>query len=320
MEKGFLNKVEDNATIWIWSEKTQQDICQNCEISLASILGATVEEYTTLLCFLKIKADKAYSRAANVSTFLKRLMIITGMSEQWDLILAHPDMKKRVDVFALSIYEVTPILVILAETFRSLNACQRAGEGRFIGCAQLLLAWFHNDFWKMAILWSLQDDDVEWRALWMIIDDILYRCKDFDWCEFAYKGDNYKKKVHEISNTWNQTRRMKNFTLNPMTPEFDWWWGKRVNDNVLLGLDVEVEKLEAEKMRKGKNKAEKDWNSLKIYYRKLRLSIRIAGLGKTLVQWRQEIKEENIRADQWGKEFQDARVRADTLERDLLET
>ncbi|MFQ6670803.1 hypothetical protein Gotur_035571, partial [Gossypium turneri] len=60
-------------------------------------------------------------------------------------------------------------------------------------------------------------------------------------------------------------------------------------------------------MRKGKNKAEKDWNSLKIYYRKLRLSIRIAGLGKTLVQWRQEIKEENIRADQWGKEFQDAR-------------
>ncbi|MFQ6670804.1 hypothetical protein Gotur_035571 [Gossypium turneri] len=53
-------------------------------------------------------------------------------------------------------------------------------------------------------------------------------------CEFAYKGDNYKKKVHEISNTWNQTRRMKNFTLNPMTPEFDWWWGKRVNDNVLV--------------------------------------------------------------------------------------
>ncbi|MBA0765823.1 hypothetical protein Gotri_014949, partial [Gossypium trilobum] len=21
-------------------------------------------------------------------------------------------------------------------------------------------------------------------------------------CEFAYNGDNYKKKVHEISNTW----------------------------------------------------------------------------------------------------------------------
>ncbi|MFQ6646105.1 hypothetical protein Gotur_019943 [Gossypium turneri] len=82
-----------------------------------------------------------------------------------DLILAHPDTKKKVDVFALSIYgliifpkalghieeavsdsfdildrRVTPVPVILAETFRSLNACQRTGEGKFIVCAQLLLA------------------------------------------------------------------------------------------------------------------------------------------------------------------------------------
>ncbi|MBA0626921.1 hypothetical protein Godav_004497, partial [Gossypium davidsonii] len=65
-----------------------------------------------------------------------------------DLILAHPDTKKRVDFFALSIYglvvfpkalghmdeavidlfdrldkRVTPVPAILAETFRSLNAC-----------------------------------------------------------------------------------------------------------------------------------------------------------------------------------------------------
>ncbi|MFQ6634436.1 hypothetical protein Gotur_010130, partial [Gossypium turneri] len=83
----------------------------------------------------------------------------------------HPDARKKVDVFALSIYglivfpktlghvdevvtdlfdrldkRVTPVLVILAEAFRSLNACRRAGEGRFIVCAQLLLAWFHSHF------------------------------------------------------------------------------------------------------------------------------------------------------------------------------
>ncbi|MBA0754998.1 hypothetical protein Gogos_022148 [Gossypium gossypioides] len=107
-------------------------------------------------------------------------MNITGMSEQWvtarikqkgdskcitwknlkNLILAHPDAKKRVDIFALSIYglvvfpkalghvdeavtdlfdrfdkRVTPVLAILAEIFRSLNAYRRAGEGRFIRCA-----------------------------------------------------------------------------------------------------------------------------------------------------------------------------------------
>ncbi|MBA0654259.1 hypothetical protein Goklo_021300 [Gossypium klotzschianum] len=77
-----------------------------------------------LLRCSKIQVDKAYSRAVNVPTFLKKLMNITGMSEQWvaarikqkgdrkcipwknlkDLILAHPDTKKKVDVFTLSVY------------------------------------------------------------------------------------------------------------------------------------------------------------------------------------------------------------------------
>ncbi|MFQ6655856.1 hypothetical protein Gotur_026223 [Gossypium turneri] len=120
-----------------------------------------------LLQCSKIQVDRVYSRAVNVPTFLKkRLMNITGM--------IHPDTKKRVDVFTLSIYSlvifpkalghndevvtdlfdrldkrVTPVLAILAETFRSLNACRRAGEGRFVGCAQVLLAWFHSHFWRV---------------------------------------------------------------------------------------------------------------------------------------------------------------------------
>ncbi|MBA0767205.1 hypothetical protein Gotri_016131 [Gossypium trilobum] len=110
-------------------------------------------------------------------------MSIIGMSEQWvtarikqkgdgkcipwkslrDLILAHPNTKKKVNVFALSIYglvifpkalghiddavsdlfdrlnkKVTPIPEILVKTFRSLSACQRAGEGRFIRSRQFI--------------------------------------------------------------------------------------------------------------------------------------------------------------------------------------
>ncbi|MFQ6643655.1 hypothetical protein Gotur_018110 [Gossypium turneri] len=195
-----------------------------------------------LLWCLKIQVDRAYSRAVNVLTFLKKLMNIIGISKQWvaaqikqkrdskcipweslkDLILAHPNTKKGMDVFALSIYglvvflkalghideavidlfdrldkRVTPVPAILAETFRSLNACRKAGEGRFIGCVQLLLAWFHSHFWKvdrvshrvffenysplkeiiaaprrddileekwMAILQNLQEEVIEWRA------------------------------------------------------------------------------------------------------------------------------------------------------------
>ncbi|MBA0632511.1 hypothetical protein Godav_001237 [Gossypium davidsonii] len=44
-------------------------------------LVPTMEEYTTLLRCPKIQIDKAYSRAANVPTFLKKLMNIMGMSE-----------------------------------------------------------------------------------------------------------------------------------------------------------------------------------------------------------------------------------------------
>ncbi|KAA3483984.1 6-phosphofructo-2-kinase/fructose-2,6-bisphosphatase-like protein [Gossypium australe] len=134
-------------------------------------LVPTVEEYTTLLRCPRIQADKAYSRAINVSTFLKRLMSITRMSEQWvaaQIKQKGDNMKKRVDVFTLSIYglvifpkalghideavsdlfdqldkRVTLVPKILAKTFRSLSACQ------FIGCAQLLLAWFHSHFWKV---------------------------------------------------------------------------------------------------------------------------------------------------------------------------
>ncbi|MBA0786393.1 hypothetical protein Gotri_027226, partial [Gossypium trilobum] len=92
---------------------------------------------------------------------------------------------------------VTPVPAILVETFRSLNACRRAGEGRFIGYTQLLLALFHSHFWKvdkvsyrvfsenysplkeivvtprrddiskkkwMTILQSMCEENVEWRA------------------------------------------------------------------------------------------------------------------------------------------------------------
>ncbi|MBA0850524.1 hypothetical protein Goshw_000700 [Gossypium schwendimanii] len=346
-------------------------------------LVPTVEEYIALLRYLKIQVDRAYSRAVNVPTFAKKLMNITGMREQWvtarirqkgeskfipwkslrDLILAHPDTKKKVDVFALSIYRllifpkvlehideavsdlfdrldrrVTLVPLILAETFRFLNPCKRTGEGRFIGCTQLMLAWFHSHFWKV------EKEDVEWKAPWKVPDEILYRCGDFDWfilatqglaqCEFSYKGDNYKKKIREMSNAWNQTHQIKRFVVGPIaTLEYYGWWNKRINDNIFrpsqegvrpieeylqvvpseieiikqdfekrnselvkkikqleeekmhLRLDVDVQKLETEKLRKGKNKAKKDLDSLKTNYKKLRLLMRTTGLGKTLEQW-----------------------------------
>ncbi|KAL1183131.1 hypothetical protein V6Z11_A02G161500 [Gossypium hirsutum] len=213
-------------------------------------LAPTVEEYTALLRCPRFQEDRIYSRAVNVPTFWKKLMAITGMSEQWitarikekgeckciswdalkDLILTHPDEAKRVDVFALSLYglmvfpralgymdevttnlfhglskRVTSVPAILAETFRSLGPCRKVGAGRFVGCVQLLLAWFYSHFrlidkvvcpvffedysplkdivasirrvdipeenW-IVLLQNLQSKDVEWRAPWMIPGEV----------------------------------------------------------------------------------------------------------------------------------------------------
>ncbi|KAA3488786.1 golgin subfamily A member 5-like [Gossypium australe] len=66
-------------------------------------------------------------------------------------------------------------------------------------------------------------------------------------------------------------------------------FGKKIEqleeERMHLKLDVEVQKSEAEKLRKGKNKAEEDLDSLKTDYKKMRLSMRTVGLGKNSDQW-----------------------------------
>ncbi|MBA0754985.1 hypothetical protein Gogos_021139, partial [Gossypium gossypioides] len=82
-----------------------------------------------------------------------------------------------------------------------------------------------------------------------------------------------------------------------------------------LRLDEDIQKLEAEKLRKGTNKAEKDLDSLKTDYKKLRLSMRTAGLGKTSEQWREEIREEKNKLDRWERKFQEVQARNKALEK-----
>ncbi|XP_016694504.1 chromosome partition protein Smc-like [Gossypium hirsutum] len=87
-----------------------------------------------------------------------------------------------------------------------------------------------------------------------------------------------------------------------------------------LRLDMDVQKLEIEKLRKRKDKAERDLDSLKTYYKRLRCSMKAAGLGKTLEQWCQEIQEEKIKADRWERKFQESQMQNETLEKSLSES
>ncbi|KAG8486776.1 hypothetical protein CXB51_020120 [Gossypium anomalum] len=177
-------------------------------------------------------------------------------------------------------------------------------------------------------------------------------------CEFSYKGDHYKKKVREVSDAWKQVCWMKSLTVGfVISPEYMGWFSRRVNDNVprpklqvapseleiikqdfekkssklgkkieqleeekmCMRLDVEVQKSEAEQLRKRKKEVEENLETLMTDYKKLRLSMKTAGLGKTTEQWRQEVRKEKTKADQWEKKFQEVQARNEALEKSLSE-
>ncbi|XP_052883616.1 uncharacterized protein LOC128292740 [Gossypium arboreum] len=100
--------------------------------------------------------------------------------------------------------------------------------------------------------------------------------------------------------------------------------GKKIEqleeEKMHLRLDADVQRSEAEKWRKGKTKAEEDLNSLKTDYKKLRLSMRTAGLGKTSEQWRHEIREEKANTDRWERKFREVQARKEDLEKSLSES
>ncbi|MFQ6657708.1 hypothetical protein Gotur_027270, partial [Gossypium turneri] len=155
-----------------------------------------------------------------------------------ELVQNHPDNLRRIDLFALAIYglvvfpkvlgyievavvdffeklgqRINPVPTILAETFRSLNSYRRKGEGRFIGCAQLLNVWIFSHFWKVErtpfhmfsktfapleahlekdwprdvtkqhwvlVFQNLRAEDITWRAPWIRPSVLLYKCENQD--------------------------------------------------------------------------------------------------------------------------------------------
>ncbi|MFQ6657717.1 hypothetical protein Gotur_027276 [Gossypium turneri] len=134
----------------------------------------TIEEYAALLRIDNVQLNKIYVKEPKPMTFEKKLINCVPWFSLRELVQNHPDVLKRVDLFALAVYGlvvfskvlghievavvdffeklrqiINPVPTILAETFRSLNACRRKGEGRFIGYAQLLNVWILSHFWKV---------------------------------------------------------------------------------------------------------------------------------------------------------------------------
>ncbi|MFQ6660644.1 hypothetical protein Gotur_029081 [Gossypium turneri] len=118
------------------------------------------------------------------------------------------------------------------------------------------------------------------------MNEILYRCGNFDWvpllgiwgavgyapllvlrqfrsrqfvlatqglaqCEFSYKDYGYKKKIREMSNAWNQTRRMKRLAgeLKARVAELEKILYQYRNRNSIIELRASLDKIEQMKRK-----------------------------------------------------------------------
>ncbi|XP_040967931.1 stress response protein NST1-like [Gossypium hirsutum] len=87
-------------------------------------------------------------------------------------------------------------------------------------------------------------------------------------------------------------------------------------EKMYLSLDVDVQKIEVEKVRKEKRKIEEDRDDLKTQYKKTHLSLKRAVLGKSSEQWQQEVQEEKAKPEYWEKKFQEMQSRNQALEKE----
>ncbi|MBA0754207.1 hypothetical protein Gogos_021616 [Gossypium gossypioides] len=207
MEKEFLDRVEDNAVVRTWSEMTQREKCDSLaegyvselwDFTRISVTQNNLQKlkeiwdqwnnevrqlfysnYGDLPYLLDMKINKRLFRALaqfwnpaySCFTFGRVIARIKQKGDSkcipWknlkDLILAHPDARKKVDVFALSIYG----LVVFPKALGHVD--------------EAVTDLFDRLDKRVTPVSNLQEEDIEWRAPWLLLDEILYRCEDFDW-------------------------------------------------------------------------------------------------------------------------------------------
>ncbi|KAL1175761.1 hypothetical protein V6Z11_A04G110900 [Gossypium hirsutum] len=207
-----------------------------------------------------------------------------------DLILTHLDERKRVNIFDLSIYGlviflkalrhvdeavidlfdrlekgITSVPAILVETFRSLSSYKvsyRVFSEGYSPLKEEAAIQRREDILEekwMDILQNLKEGDIEWRAYWMVPDESMYRCGNFDWVPLLgiwgateytplialrqYKSRQFVPTTYglaqsefsrlKLSDAWKQTCWMKRLAVGSMvTAEYSEWFKKRINDNI----------------------------------------------------------------------------------------
>ncbi|MBA0641738.1 hypothetical protein Goklo_026253 [Gossypium klotzschianum] len=171
MEKGFLDKVEDNATVRAWSKTTQHkkgdSLAERYVSELWDITRISVTQNSLDLSYLlDVKVDRHFFRA---------------LVQFWN---------PAYSCFTFRKVDLVPTI----EEYMALLRCSKIQVDRVYSLVVFPKASGHVDeavtdlfdrldrrLYQSQRFWQKYSVDVEWKAPWLLSNEILYRCGDFDW-------------------------------------------------------------------------------------------------------------------------------------------
>ncbi|MFQ6658993.1 hypothetical protein Gotur_028049 [Gossypium turneri] len=112
-----------------------------------------------------------------------------------------------------------------------------AGEREKVDSLDLRCSYLHSFTVTFGRLIKFHED-IEWRAPWLLPNETLYRCGDFNWVPLLgiWGAVGYAPLLvlsQYRSRKFVPTRRIKRLVVGPMTTsEYNEWWVKRINDNI----------------------------------------------------------------------------------------
>ncbi|KAG8480520.1 hypothetical protein CXB51_024625 [Gossypium anomalum] len=332
------------------------DPAYQCFIFNHEDMTPTIKEYDALLRIDNVQFNKIYVKEPKPMTFKKKLVRLTGIIDIW----AEKHIKKKNGISCIPWFSL------------------RKGEGRFIGCAQLLNVWILSHFWKVertpfhmfsktfvllkaylekdwpkdvteqhwvSIFQNLRTEDITWRAPWICPSVLIYKCGSQDWVpllrlwggigyaplmiqrqfasrqfilatrglaqsEFAFTGEGYMKRVRDTAKAWKKIHLMElALYADTITQDYDIWRKQRVNSQQVSSTNYTFQnpfseetpsELESQtvKIQREAEIVRNNLRDLHLENKKLRNTIKNSGLGKSSVEWKEELS--NIKG---GMEF-----------------
>ncbi|KAG8482873.1 hypothetical protein CXB51_024089 [Gossypium anomalum] len=215
MRNEYLNKVEDNASICTWSEKTQLEKGDSVTEGYTSELWDFTRTYGDLSYLLDIKVDKHLFRAmvqfwnpAYSCFTCEEVEVVPTLEEYTTLLrclriqgnkayvrpaslpifvrklvmITGMNVKKKVNVLALSIYGLVIFLKAIGHIDEAVaNLFDRIGLFPLKGSSNYTK---ERRYYRRKVDGYSSESlrgEVLWKAPWMTPNEVLYHCSSFDW-------------------------------------------------------------------------------------------------------------------------------------------